>query len=115
MEAGYCYFIGVEHNNGATGPVRTYYEAGAQQEARWGSNAGGYSWIVLSNAADTPSTSESVSRSSGFSVVQRVGAVRLDGEHRARLHRAAVHMHRARATLARVAADVGAGHSQPAP
>src|SRR3990170_8349197 len=38
------------------------------------------------------------------------GAIRLDGEHRARLDRSAVHLDRARPALARVAPDVCAGH-----
>ena len=41
-----------------------------------------------------------------------LGAVGLDGEHRARLHRLAVEQHGARAARRRVAADVGAGEPE---
>src|SRR5688572_21679796 len=40
------------------------------------------------------------------------GAIGLDGEHRARLHAAAIDEHGARAALAGVAADVGAREAQ---
>src|SRR2546427_219216 len=43
------------------------------------------------------------------------GAVGLDREHRARLHRLAVHEDHARAALARVAADVGSGEPDDLP
>ena len=45
------------------------------------------------------------------SIVSDVGAVGLDGEHRAALHRLAVDVDRARAARRRVAADVGAGQA----
>src|SRR5690349_8219853 len=41
-----------------------------------------------------------------------LGALHLQREHRARLHRAAVHVHRARAALRGVAADVRAGEPE---
>ena len=41
-----------------------------------------------------------------------LGAVRLDGEQRAGLDRLAVEMHRARAAVGRVAADVRAGQPE---
>ena len=46
------------------------------------------------------------------SIVRDLGAVRLDGEHRARLGAAAVDVDRARAAVAGVAAGVGAGEAE---
>jgi hypothetical protein len=72
MEAGYCYFIGIDHNSGGTGPQRTYYELGAGQQARWGTNAG-YSSI---NQTGAGGPTETVTINSSYQVVQRIGAVR---------------------------------------
>jgi|GEM_PF-849953 len=72
MEGGYCYFIGIDHNFGGTGPQRTYYEQVSNHEARWGTNRG-YSWISQSGS---PGATETVGMSPAYSVVQRVGAVR---------------------------------------
>src|SRR6516162_5924055 len=43
---------------------------------------------------------------------ENIGAIELPGEHGARLHRLAVHVHHAGATLGGVAAHMGAGEPQ---
>ena len=75
MEAGYCYFIGIDFNGTSTntGVHRYYYESGAPTEvADWGENAG-YAYISRSG---TPSATENVAFLSSRRGLQRIGAVR---------------------------------------
>ncbi|MCO4771781.1 MAG: putative metal-binding motif-containing protein, partial [Deltaproteobacteria bacterium] len=72
MEAGYCYFIGIDFTQSGVAVNQTYWEAGSGQESDWGENKG-YSTISTSG---TPAASAAVSVTAAYQVLQRIGAVR---------------------------------------